>query len=582
MSVAVLPEDVVAQIAAGEVVERPASVVKELIENALDAGARRIRVDCREGGRALIRVGDDGGGMTPEDLRLAIRPHATSKLRRAEDLAAIATLGFRGEALPSIAAVSRLTIVSRPPDAAAGRQIVVEANRLVSDAPRAAAPGTVVAVEDLFAATPARLKFLKTVATESAVISRAVAAYALAYPAVAVELRHNDDLVFATDGRGDPLTALAAVHGAATAKSMIPIAAELPPDEHGGAVRLAGHVSLPPLSRSHRQEILLFVNRRWVQSRSLTFALEEAYQGLLMVGRHPLAAVHIAVPPHEVDVNTHPTKAEVRLVHERRIFRALRDAVGAALAAIIAGVPEFGAEPPLTASGQRRLALASLQPAAPRIDPLPAVEPAWRPAPSPERDSGPPLERLPILRVVGQVGNAYIIAEGPTGLYLIDQHAAHERIVYEELRGQLAKAAVESQLLLDPIAIEPSPVGIEFLETRADDLAAAGFAIEPFGPGVYAVRAVPGILRRRDVGATVLAIVEELAAGGEGDWLERLAVTTACHSSIRAGQALSPEEMRQLIAQLERCAQPRHCTHGRPTMLHLSQHELEREFGRRA
>jgi DNA mismatch repair protein MutL len=582
MPIAVLPDDVVAQIAAGEVVERPASVVKELLENALDAGATRLRVECRDGGRALIRVTDDGGGMTPDELRLAVRPHATSKLRRAEDLQAITTLGFRGEALPSIAAVSRLTLLSRPPASAAGHRLVIAAGESRVDEPRAAAPGTIVTVEDLFAATPARLKFLKTVATESAVISRTVAAYALAYPEVAVELRHNDGLIFATDGQGDLLAAVAAIHDRATARAMVGIQADLPATPDGGAATIAGQIALPPVSRGHRQDIALFVNRRWVQSRSLTYALEEAFAGLLMVGRHPVAVVHITVPPADVDVNTHPTKAEVRLLHERAIFRALRDAARSALAGTTAPVPVFGA-PALTAAGERRLALSALQPAAPAIAPLPEpVAPAWRPAPSPERDTDPPLERLPILRVVGQVGQAYIVAEGPAGLYLVDQHAAHERIVYEELRGQLAKTAVESQLLLAPVTIEPSPAAIEFLEQQRERLAEAGFAIEPFGPGGYAVRAVPGILRRRDVAGTVLAIVEEMAAGGEGDWLERIAVTTACHASIRAGQTLSLEEMRQLLAQLERCAQPRHCTHGRPTILHLSQGELERQFGRRA
>ena len=583
MSVAVLPEDVVAQIAAGEVIERPASVVKELVENAIDAGAHRIRVECRDGGRSLIRVTDDGCGMMPADLALAVQPHATSKLRSADDLARLTTLGFRGEALPSIGAVGRLTLLSRPAAAAAGHHMVVEGGRIVRDGPRAAAPGTLVTVEDLFAGTPARLKFLKTVATESAVITRTVAAYALAYPGIQFELRHNDALVFATDGRGDLLSALAAVHDLATARAMEPIAAELPPEAGGGAVQVAGYVGLPPLSRAHRGDIFLFVNRRWVQSRTLTYALEETYRSLLMVGRHPVAAVAITVPPDEVDVNTHPTKAEVRLVHERRVFRALRDAVQAALVAHAAGVPEFGADlPPLTPAGQRRLALTTLQPAPARIEPLPALDPAWRPAPSPERDSGPPLERLPILRVVGQISNTYIIAEGPTGMYLVDQHAAHERVLYEELRGQLAKTAVEQQLLLDPVTIEPSPAGVELLEQHAPALAEFGFLVEPFGPGAYTVRAVPGILRRRDVAGAVLGLIEELAAGGDGEWRERLAITTACHSAIRAGQTLSLEEMRQLIAQLERCAQPRHCAHGRPTMLHLSQVELEREFGRRA
>ena len=581
MKIRVLPEEVVAQIAAGEVVERPASVVKELVENALDAGARTIRVECREGGRRLIRVTDDGHGMRPEDLALAVQPHATSKLRGTDDLARLTTLGFRGEALPSIAAVARLTLLSRPPDAPAGHQLVVEHSQALRQGAAAAAPGTVITVEDLFAGTPARLKFLKTVGTESALIARVVMAYAFAYPTVRFELRHNDSLIFSTDGRDDPTSVLTAVHDAATARAMLPVAGSLPADERGGPVEISGAVSLPPLSRANRHDIFLFVNRRWVRSRGLTYALEQAYESLLMVGRHPLAVLHITVPPDEVDVNTHPTKAEVRLINERKAFRLVREAVGAALARTTAAVPAFGSDlPPLSPAAERRMTLGNLQPAA-RVVPLPTLEPTWQPAPSPERDSGPPLERLPILRVVGQVGTTYIIAEGPTGLYLVDQHAAHERVLYEELRGQMAKTAVESQLLLDPVTIEPSPAGVEILEAHASELARLGFAIEPFGPGVFAVRAVPGILRRRDTGGTVLGIVEEMAAGSDGEWLDRLAITTACHGAIRAGQTLGLEEMRQLVAQLERCGQPRHCAHGRPTMLHLSQGELEREFGRR-
>lgn len=598
MPVAILPPHVVAQIAAGEVVERPASVVKELVENALDAGARRIKIGFRDGGRTFIRVSDDGAGMSPDDLHHAIQPHATSKVRQADDLNHLTTLGFRGEALPSIAAVSRLTILTRPPTATAGHRLTIEASRIVGDAPQAAAPGTIVTVEDLFANVPARLKFLRTIATESAVITRTVVAYALAYPEIQFEVRQHESLVFATDGRGDRRAVLAAVHDPATARAMLPIEATLPADERAGAVAVAGLISLPPLARSHRQDLYLFVNRRWIQSRSLTFAVEEVYQSLLMVGRHPLGAVLIEVPAGEVDVNVHPTKAEVRLVNERRVFRLVRDAVVAALQGTTAAVPTFGeAQSSLSEAAQRRLALSSLLAARPQatteLSPQPAADEAaalsleqlsglWQPAPSPERDAGPPAAALPILRVVGQIGQTYIVAEGPTGLYLVDQHAAHERILYEELRGQMLKAAVDSQLLLNPVMIEPSPAAIEVIETEGGALASLGFRLEPFGSGVYAIRAIPGILRRRDVAAAVLGLVEEMASGGEGEWLERLAITTACHSAIRAGQTLSPEEMRQLILQLERCTQPRHCAHGRPTMLHLSQLELEREFGRRA
>lgn len=585
MPIRLLDEDTIGKIAAGEVIERPASVVKELVENALDAGARSVRVEIRAGGRELIRVSDDGHGIPAEELPLAIQRHATSKVTRFDDLARLTSYGFRGEALASIAAVAELRIVSRPPDSPHAASLVSRNGRVEPPTTVPAAPGTTVTVRDLFAHVPARRAFLRQDHTEAAYVQRVVQACALAAPEVRFELVSDGRTVLATDGSGDLGNTIVGVFGPDIAAEMVPI---VPPadDEHDPerpAVTVSGYVGLPTLTRGNRQHIILLVNRRWIESRSLTFALEQAYHSLIMVGRFPVAVLHITVAPERLDVNVHPTKREVRFSDERLVFAAIQRAVRGTLTQHTPAqtIPSFTTTPLSAPTVQRRLALSHPD----RFRPTPPPPP--EDTPGDDQEAGmtvvpDPGSAVPVLRVLGQVGATYIIAEGPDGMYLIDQHAAHERVLFEQLWQQFERAKPDIQTLLEPLVIELSPVQLETAERCRQEMAQIGFHIEPFGGSAVAVRAVPAIAARRDPRVVLLGILDEMAAGGRGTTLlESLTISTACHSAIRAGQTLSLPEMRELIAQLERCTAPRACGHGRPTMLHLSQEELERQFERR-
>lgn len=607
MPIQLLPSELIGQIAAGEVVERPASVVKELVENSLDAGATRIRVDIRAGGRELIRVSDDGCGIPAEELRLALAQHATSKLASASDLARIATLGFRGEALGSIAAVATVTISSRARGSAAGYEIEGRGVERTAPRPVSRAEGTVVTVRDLFVEVPARLKFLRAASTEQAAIARFVGAYALARAGVRFELFIEGRRALATDGSGERLNAIVAVYGAEVAAHMLPLdpdAAEVP------GVRVSGYVSAPSLHRAHRQGITLFVNGRWVQNRAIGFALEEAYHSLLMIGRHPIAAIDIELPPQQVDVNVHPTKSEVRFVDERAVGRALSRSARAALLklgpvavpsfalgghATLVATPDFqsrfatgsarwpdeppdGAEPPAHLANGRGSAPSSLHGT---LSTSSGVERHVDEAPAGVPSTGG--ERLPPLRVLGQVAASYIIAEGPEGMFLIDQHAAHERILLDRLLLNARQATPDTQLLLEPLVLELTPAQCEALELCSGELGVLGFTIEPFGGYTYAVRAIPAALAaaKPKLDDLLVAVLEEAARGGQDlSLLERFASVSACHSAIRANQSLTIEEMRALLGQLERTSLPRTCAHGRPTMLQVGLGDLERQFGR--
>ncbi|MHB8647139.1 MAG: DNA mismatch repair endonuclease MutL [Thermomicrobiales bacterium] len=598
MAIRILPPELVSKIAAGEVVERPASVVKELIENALDAGARTVRIEVRQGGRDLIRVTDDGVGMTADDVRLAVEPHATSKVAALADLQNITTLGFRGEALASIAAVSRFTLLSRPLGSHEGFEMQMDGGRLVTERARGGPEGSAVTVRDLFQHVPARLTFLRSVATETAFITRVVQAYALGRPDVRVEVVVDGRHTLRTAGDGDLRAAIGQVFGHETGSAMLPL-----PETDGSvetAANLSGYVAHPSHDRADRTQILFFVNSRWVQHRSMLFALEEAYHSLLMVGRHPTAVVSLVVPPHLVDVNVHPTKQEVRFVHDRDITRMLGATVRAALLgnATAAAVPlvnlpsvfsggtrDFGrGAPAFPVSGQHASGNASLWGGTAR-----SMETLGGPdALAPEPAARPTAVALPDaarLRVVGQVANTYIIAEDATGMYLIDQHAAHERVMLERMRERLRVGASDTQWLLTPRSCTFPAAVLQVLETHAADLARLGYVIEPFGDGTWLLRGVPAALRGQhetDPVAAIEAALAELGAGRSGDDpFERLAALLACHNAIRAGQPLSDPEMRALIRQLEGVETPGHCAHGRPTMIHISQHDLEREFSRR-
>jgi DNA mismatch repair protein MutL len=577
MTLRLLDERTIGKIAAGEVVERPVSVVKELVENAIDAGASRVRVTVKGGGIELIEVVDDGRGMSTTDLPLAVQRHATSKLAAFEDLDSLSTLGFRGEALPSIGAVSDLAIRSRVPEATHASLLRVSYGDVAAAVAVGAAAGTAVTVRDLFANVPARRKFLRQPGTETGYIQRAVAAYAAVYPEIAFELTIDGRRAFVTDGSGDTIAAATAAFGAEVGRAAI----LLEPPEESAAVpgtSVEGWISSPELSRSHRQGIVIFVNGRWVQNRALGFALEEAYHSLLLVGRHPLAAVHLRLDPSTVDVNVHPTKAEVKFVDERAACRAVQRTVHAALARRPhAEIPYIRFEPISTSPAARQRPMPFTPP---RFTPADSTATAATPEPNGSGDAHP--SGVPLLRVLGQISSSFIIAEGPDGMYLIDQHAAHERVLYERILGQMRERSVDRQSLLDPLVVDLAPQEMAAFESSHQELHDIGFEIERWDGGAVAVRAVPALVKGVDVAERLRLILRELAEGGQGEsWLDAVAISTACHTSIRAGQTLSIPEMRELVAALERSSQPRACGHGRPTMLHLSGSDLEKQFQRR-
>jgi DNA mismatch repair protein MutL len=581
MTIHLLTPETIGKIAAGEVVERPSSVVKELIENAIDAGASRISVDISDGGGSLIRVSDDGKGMSLDELDMAIQRHATSKLTSFDDLEHLHTLGFRGEALPSIGAVSMLSIRSMSRETGSGGRIAITFGEVAAARPDASPAGTTVTVEDLFANVPARRKFLRQPSTESSYVSRLIGAYAAHRSDIRWALSVDGRKSISTSGSGSDVDAAIGVYGPELADDVLELDSSRTESAVPG-VTVTGWVSSPRVTRSHRQNLFFFVNGRMIQHRALTYALEEAYHSLLMVGRHPIGMVRIQLDPAMVDVNVHPTKAEVKFVDERAVCRAVQRATHAALMAqhqdVLPEVTFSPPEPQGASIAQGSLSTWIAQQTAslpPRQAPTGANDEP--PTPVVPHPSG-----VPVMRVLGQVGGTYIIAEGPEGMFLIDQHAAHERVMYEKIMGQMQTQAIDRQPLLTPVVTELSPEEMAVFERSQAELRDIGFDVDQFGDQSIVIREVPAIVRGVDIKERMHLILGELAEGGAGDsWLDSVAISAACHTSIRAGQVLSLPEMRELVAQLERTSQPRACGHGRPTMLHLSQGELERQFSRR-
>ncbi len=578
MPIQILPDEVASQIAAGEVVERPASVVKELLENALDAHASQIAIRVEAAGRRLIEISDDGAGILAEELPLAVARHATSKLHNADDLFRITTLGFRGEALASIASVSRTTVISRAGDSPVGARLLVEGGRIARLEAAGVPAGTVVRVEDLFYNVPARLKFLKQDATERQQIDALVTRYAVAYPRVRFQVVHDGRIVLQTTGSGDRREVLAQLYGVELARQMLEVIYE---DEY---LSVAGFTSPVSVTRSNRREITFFINGRWVQDVPLNQALLQAYHTLLMVGRYPLAVLFLQLPPESVDVNVHPAKAEVRFRQPDKIFSGVQRAVKRALLA-------YSPVPRINPSGWGGSSASA-----------PGLDLAWGmaadlnapEAPSGDTPSEPaggenlsapelPTGQLPLLRLVGQIGATYLVAEGPDGLYLIDQHAGHERVLFERFM-KLAQGPVPSQALLEPTTVTLPPQSAALLTGQLPLLEHIGFQVEPFGPGVFRVRAVPAILAGVDPAAALRVVVEDFEEDEtplQAEIEARLVARICKRAAVKAGQVLSPEEQRALLRDLEACQSPRTCPHGRPTMIHLSVDLLERQFGRR-
>ena len=575
MTIKILPPEIASQIAAGEVIERPASVVKELLENALDAGASVIQVTVENAGKRLIEVADDGCGIPADELPLSVKRHATSKLDSADDLFNIRTLGFRGEALSSVGSVSRLTITSRPAQAEEGVRLLVNGGKVAS-LQRVGTPiGTIVRVENLFFNVPARLKFLKSDVTERRNIDNQVSRYALAYPHVRFELGQDDRTVLQTSGNGDSREVLATLYGVDIARQMLQVIAE---DDN---LRVDGFISPTSLTRSNRREIIFFINGRPVKDAALSAALMKGYHTLLMVGRYPRAVIFLQMPPELVDVNVHPTKAEVRFRDRDHVFVGLQGAVRRALLAHTP-VPEVngqlrwtpantGRETDTTWKRTTNDQYASRTEAGSGVDDLPNSQPSL------------PTGRVPLLRLVGQVATSYLVAEGPDGLYLIDQHAAHERVLFERFMSQ-RDSEIPAQSLLMPATVELPPANARLLIEQLPMLDSLGFEVESFGPNTFIVRAIPGLLGDLDPAAALRVLVEDFEEDEAPfqDQVEDRIIARVCkRAAIKSGQAMSHDEQQALLSDLEACQSPRTCPHGRPTMIHLSVDLLERQFGRR-
>ncbi|MGU3493600.1 DNA mismatch repair endonuclease MutL [Xanthobacteraceae bacterium A53D] len=624
MTIRRLPPVLIDRIAAGEVVERPAAAVKELVENAIDAGARSIEVVLDAGGRELIRITDDGGGMSADELSLAVERHATSKLPT-EDLLSIATLGFRGEALPSIGAVARLAIASRPKGAPHAFEIKVEGGVLTPPRPAALNGGTRVEVRDLFFATPARLKFLKSDRAESAAAVDVVRRLALARPEVAFTLATDDRQPLTWVARAPDEAGRAArvadVLGAEVGRNLIPV------EGLRGGVRLTGLAGLPTFSKANSLSQFLFVNGRPVRDKLLMGALRAAYSDLLPSDRYAVLALFLELDPREVDVNVHPAKTEVRFRDGGNVrallVRTLTDALAARMPSTAASMadrlvslaraPELEAPRPAMALPQRAYHPEPQY----RPDPMPAGGYDWRSSPARPQaepdagldgfsealqasfDVGPPsadarpaeiapesgdLDR-PLGAARAQVHETYIVAQTRDGMVLVDQHAAHERLVYEKLKAALERDGVATQGLLVPAVVDLDPAEADRLAERAEDLAKLGLLVEPFGHGAVLVREVPALLAKADVTKLVRDVAEHAAEWDDALPLERrllhVAATMACHGSVRAGRRLRVEEMNALLREMEATPNAGECNHGRPTFVTLSLADVEKLFARR-
>ena len=692
MPIRQLAPDVAAKIAAGEVVERPASVVKELIENSIDAGATQIRVDLTNGGLQLIRVTDNGSGIPSDELQLALERHATSKVAQIDDLEHIRSLGCRGEALASIAAVADVMLLSRHREATQGAQVSASNGQISAVSAAASPEGTTLTVRNLFSAVPARLKFLKSRNTEISHCHHMLEQYALAYPEVRFSVFSEGRQIFSTPGDGQLSSVLIEIYGLQVTEQMVSISSLDGREEDAERPVVTGFTSLPTCYKSTRQHISFFVNRRWVLSHMLTAALEEAYHSLLLSGRHPIAVVNIAIDPTLLDVNVHPAKTEIRFLKERRVYGAVLRAVRSALLED-AEMPSWskgrnGAQSaPATMSQatagreEHEETTASANPIEPDTDdeattfpednpwitvteeetgtkpPLlsrlwqshvhrdedtvpPAQEPAsaatGRENKQPDtiqhelvnkhepvnKNGGAPLagalnagdqgtgasnvgalndtipfaltsqsamteasRRLPSLRVIGQLSQSYIVTEGPEGMYLVDQHAAHERILLERMVAALQARAPVSQILLTPIQLELAPSELEAIEDHRQQLEHIGFALELHDNSTIAITAVPNVLVKQMNARSLRELLADLTTventGHSETWEEHALANVACKAAIKANYFLTVSEMREMIEQLGQTNAPFSCCHGRPTMVHFSLSALEHEFGRR-
>jgi DNA mismatch repair protein MutL len=569
--VAILPDAVADQIAAGEVVERPASVVKELVENALDAGARHIRVELENGGKVRIEVSDDGSGMGREDAVLSLDRHATSKVRSAADLVGVATFGFRGEALPAIASVSRLRLGTHD-GVGEGTELMVVGGRLESVRPLARQPGTTVTVRTLFYNTPARRKFLRSAASETRAAHEAVATLALAHPETGFELEVDGSRRLLVPPGQDLAERLASVWGRDLAGTLVPV------HYAAGAFRVSGFIQRPGDAQPTGRRTQLFVNGRPFKDAFLIRAAEAGYRAAIHPGDRPSIYLRIEVAAEDVDVNVHPAKLEVRFRDRIGVERVVEEAVRSALGALVAAVPvgDWRSVPLSVSASAGPFSNPDL--AADNLGHLFDSDTVTHPA--------EPGEEYPAKFEASllQVFDSYILYQGPDGVIIVDQHSAHERILYEAVLGQLSGAGAPAQRLLLPLTVELTDEELDAVESHAEELRRVGFEVEGFGGRTVVVHTVPALHQRFDAEACFREMVADLARGRFGGWtnrLQRFAATYACRAAVKAGERLEQQEMRELLLRLFATDLPPHDVHGRATIVQLPREELERRFGRR-
>lgn len=611
----VLPPLVVNQIAAGEVIERPASVVKELLENAIDAGANHLTIDVENGGADLIRVVDNGHGIDPADLPLVFASHATSKLRHADDLAAITTLGFRGEAMASIGSVAEVTLQSRPSGADTGAMIVCRGGDLSAVQPWNGQPGTRVEVRHLFFNTPARRKFLRSAATEIGHISEMGTRLALGFPNLAVTLRHNDKTIYTVNASAGLAERIRLFFGKDIADHLLAI------DQQSSAIRLSGFVADPSVDRGNARFQYLFLNGRAIRDRTLMHAVQEAYHGLLMTGRYAVAFLFIELPPNEVDVNVHPTKAEVRFRDSQALHHFLRSVIRDRLTRasktpmLRPTAAERGGDIRLPSGNGVSAAAWQLRapPSVPSLwtsappRPTPIDDPAIRPAalPTPTVVAAPPPAAPPPVVTPSapelanppgaspppaptakaiQLHNAYLVLETEGGMIVIDQHALHERILYEAWKAKVREGPLETQRLLIPEPVDLAAEQAALVLAHSAALRRLGIEVQDFGHGTVLVMSVPTLVRRLAPGALLRRAAEYLATAEKSPppeiLLDHLLATLACHAAVKAGDPLTDSEIDALLAHREWVADSHHCPHGRPTSLFFSKQDLDRQFKR--